>query len=82
MLTLQLDILCKYTNATSSSRNMMDTAILNLQHCDFVIYSNVSNSIKIIVAFDEKYAENLLKTLKINYLQKMLHEICTHSRVV
>ena len=61
----------------------MGTDLLNLQRCDFVIYSSVSNSIKIIaVAFDEKYAENLLKTLKIKYLQKMLHEICTHSRVV
>ena len=44
----------------------MGMALLNLQHCDFVIYSSVSNSIRIIVvALDEIYAENILKILKI-----------------
>lgn len=46
-------------------------ALLNLKYCDFVIYSNVSHTIKIItVDFNEEYACDLLTALKNNYFKK------------
>lgn len=58
-------------------------AVLNLKQCDFVIYSNISHSIKILtVDFDDIYVNNLLHTLKNIYFKNMLHEICINSRVL
>lgn len=55
-------------------------ALLNLKDCDFVIYSSISNSIRIFnVKLDENYAKNLLEVLKERYFEKMLHEICCNS---
>ena len=57
-------------------------ALLNLKDCDFVIYSSISHSIRIInVSFDKKCVEDLLSKLKKEYFEKMLHEICRNSRV-
>lgn len=57
-------------------------AILKLNLCDFVIYSNISDTCEILtVAFDKKYTSNLLITLKKNYFDKMLHQVCLYSRV-
>lgn len=61
----------------------MGMVLLNLTKCDFVIYSNMSDSIKIIaVPFDEKYVSEMLSTLKRKYFENMLHEICKNSRVL
>lgn len=58
-------------------------ALLNLNNCDFVIYSNISDSIKIInVTYDKIYAQDLLSKLKKIYFEKMLHEICNNSRTI
>lgn len=56
-------------------------ALLNLKSCDFVIYSNVSNSIRILnVKFNVNFARDLFESLKRRYFDKMLHEICCNSR--
>lgn len=55
--------------------------VLNLKSCDFVIYSNVSNSIRIFnVKFNVNFARDFFQTLKKRYFEKMLHEICLNSR--
>ena len=58
-------------------------ALLNLQCCDFVIYSSILDAIKIInVTFEKEYACDFLVTLKTRYFEKMLHQICLLSRVL
>lgn len=57
-------------------------ALLNLKECDFVVYSSISDSIKVLnVSYDKQYVELLLASLKKTYFQKMLHVICENSRV-
>ena len=57
-------------------------ALLNLKWCDFVIYSNVSKSIKMInISYDKEYVQKLFGQLKKRYFEKMIHEICNNSRV-
>lgn len=57
-------------------------ALLNLKECDFVVYSSISDSIKVFnVRYDKPYVVNLLTTLKKIYFEKMLHVICENSRV-
>ena len=58
-------------------------AVLNLKTCDFVIYSSILKTIRIVkVNFDKKFACNLLRTLKEKYFNKMLHNVCVNSRVL
>ena len=53
-------------------------ALLNINKCDFVLYSDLSQEVKIwTIPIDNDYAFKLLKTLKKNYFEKMLHNICT-----
>lgn len=55
-------------------------ALLNLEECDFVIYSSCDDSIYIInVTFDHEYCRKLLKTLKNKFFEHMLHEICENK---
>lgn len=56
-------------------------AILNLEKCDFAVYSNVSNVIKIIeIKFDNVFIKNFLIKLKKIYFERMLHQICVFQR--
>lgn len=46
-------------------------ALLNLKEYNFIIYSNISNSIKIInVNYDKEYVESLFVMLKKTILRK------------
>ena len=46
-------------------------ALLNSKDCDFVIYSSISHSIRIInVSFDKKCVEDLVSKLKKKYFEK------------
>lgn len=52
-------------------------ALLNLDSCDFVIYASQDNSLKIInVPFDYTFTINMLKKIKDNFFNNMLHVIC------
>ena len=56
-------------------------ALLNLDSCDFVIYSHTSNTIRILtVNFDKPYAQNLLNVVKNKYFKEMLHVYCKLSQ--
>ena len=56
-------------------------ALLNLDSCDFVIYSDISNTIRILtVNFDKPCAQNLLNVLKNNCFKEMLHVYCKFSQ--
>ena len=84
---------CKFLYATNNilhikkkhqyyAQIQFGVALLNLKDCDFVIYSNISHSIRIInVSLGKQYVEDLLSNLKKKYFEKMLHEICRNSRV-
>lgn len=55
-------------------------ALLNLHSCDFVVYASQNNSFKIInVPFDYKFTFNMLKKIKENFFNNMLHVICDNN---
>lgn len=55
-------------------------AILNLQNCDFVVYSSFEDEYKCIdVKFDLKFTTTLLFKLKNIYFEKMIHNICVKN---
>lgn len=83
---------CKYLQLVESKLQMkkkhmyyaqiqFGMCLLNLTTCDFVIYSNHSNTIEIVsVSFDEVYANKLMLMLKKNYFGKMIDIICKFSK--
>lgn len=51
--------------------------ILNLEECDFVIYSGQAHSLlNVTVKFDIVYVRELVQKLQYNFFNYMLHEIC------
>lgn len=80
--------LCKDKNGTLNLKKkhqyygqvQLGMALLNLETCDFVIYSNVIDEIKIIkVNFDKNFVCAMLPQLKRRYFEKMLHVACKNS---
>ncbi|XP_044744978.1 uncharacterized protein LOC123312774 isoform X2 [Coccinella septempunctata] len=56
----------------------LNMAVLNLENCDFVIFSSLDKSFKTVnVPFNEEFTRKLLVKLKIIYFRHMLHTLCT-----
>lgn len=54
--------------------------MLNVTHCDFIIYSSFDNIYHIIpIDFNYDYCKRMLLSLKCVYFDKLLHEICKLS---
>ncbi|XP_016655892.1 uncharacterized protein LOC107882272 [Acyrthosiphon pisum] len=57
--------------------------MLNLETCDFVIYSSLEHKYIILKTdFDYEYCKKMLCTLKIIYFEKLIHDICNMDIVV
>lgn len=83
---------CKYLNQKEFSLKekhqyygqvQLGLTLLNLKQCDFVIYSSESKTLEIItIDYNKEFATKLLSTLKKNYFENMVHNVCLHSRVL
>lgn len=53
-------------------------AILNLDMCDFILYSSKSKTfLNVVVPFDEDFARDLIKNVTEKYFSHMIHAVCT-----
>lgn len=56
--------------------------MLNVTHCDFIIYSSFDNIYHVIpIDFNYDYCKCMLLSLKCVYFDKLLHEICKLSDI-
>lgn len=52
-------------------------AMLNLQNCHLLLYSSYDDSSVIIdVPYDYEFVIQMVKTIKFNYFENMLHVLC------
>lgn len=52
-------------------------ALLNLEKCYFALYASFDKSILIVeVNFNYEFAKRMLSTVKSNFFEKMIHNLC------
>jgi len=55
----------------------MGMVLLNVDLCDFIIYSSYDNNYTVIdIIYDELYCKDLFFSLNTVYFERLLHEVC------
>jgi len=74
------DSLSLKKNHSYYAQAQMGMVLLNVQMCDFIIYSSYDNNYTVInVIYDELYCKDLFFSLKKIYFERLLHEACTYT---